>query len=1325
MIFTDRKITIRNGKSSINEPVILYRGDYEVSIKFTIMESKFRFKSGVNLVDSEKASHGQLAILAPYGGNVFSDIVKCEDGAVTFTLTKEMIDQLEEVGLYSFQIRLFDYYRESRVSIPPVEFGIEVREPVASEDHDNEVNNAIVGYSIAKVVDGLNEDVPDTFDDKGNYNKTDWETGDRISQGKLNKIEDAIDKINQNEKADIAAMDKKVNSNFNVLSSEIDAKADDSFVQNLSKSIGNGGPKGVYATVAALTSAKPKGDSNVYVVSADGCWYFWSGSAWTKGGIYQSTGISDGSISYSMLNAALQSNASRVGEVHIHVPHGIPFIDVDYNNRKVTIKKDAVITISRLNGHYYKANMPEGSIDFPENWSTYCMNLIYNITSNNYSLLAYTKGLSADDVILAAIRFGGDSTHSDCWYLTVNGGKPNQALQTLIDNGLNSSRIVYPSMRPNQPRRHVYIDRKTWTIKVPGGEWVIGSEVVNVEEHEVPIPYYTNSALYAFYYNKSTNKFMIDHFGYAYNPRAGNYVLVDLIMTNNSSITYPVFTKDIFIFKDQECIEYIKIEDMFNFEVYEPARNSLTYTRFDDENIIFNTSSTSNISSSRVRVRHKTHTGITSDACRIRKRDKIRTIEITTRNPNYYFAIHLWGMNKETGEFSQFHDSGWKPANSKHNVHVSGFMETYDTIYVCPYVRRKDDTSQPLTTTENLEATVKIIYEDDPVVAVVDPTPISLNVEDIKITQESPNRAYITGHIPFDALMHLTLDSSFTWTTYNETSYSNQIGVHGFDKNGVKIFDSYWKKTADQLTRYNPVKGWDSRYVDGTAVSTTQELIDKLATIKLFHAPSKNMDTETYQAYLEYYVTTFNYGVDYTNEEDGVVDIDKAMHDQVLESNKSSEDGGGVTNIVSLRDEFIFNASSGQPKFKSIEVPEGYRAFNVEFTAKVVGDGAYGYVRAGGQTIQVNNKTYKRFKFRVNKAENVGMIVTPGLTGGSGDLCIKDVKIVPLREDIQVLPHTNNRFYMHRGYSTVYPENSLLAAEEACKRGCSMIELDLFSSTDNKPLFVHDDTIGRTDRNRPTITLSDSSIFTVNANNKVTISGSNIAEFKVNDKLVINDNGSKKTAKVTSVSGNIVTVNITNLTGPINSIQNQRRYINTFTEAEFLACDVGTNAYPEEYNARFDDYLNVLSRYNASFIMDIRSLTEACFKEGMAPLMDRFKYWDNVYFMHSVAAMDNYDKWAGDLGRKIRTAAILWSSGDALINEINTYGSKEYPNTISKDVVLNSPNVTQEAIDLAHSYGMRVMVFTINTVNSAQQFFRMGVDICASDCLSDDNCILW
>lgn len=257
MIFTERQITVRKGKATIDEPVVLYRGDYEVSIKFTIMESKFRFKSGVNLVDSEKASFGQLAILAPYGGNVFSEVAKCEDGTVTFTLTKEMIDQLEEVGLYSFQIRLFDYYRESRVSIPPVEFGIEVREPVASEDHDNTVNNAIVGYSIAKVVDGLSEDVPDTFDSNGQYNKTNWKTGDRISQEKLNKIEDALDKINQNEKNDVAVLDKRVTNNFNVLDSN---KADKNEVNVERKRIDN---------LAKLPAGSTSGDAELIDARTD------------------------------------------------------------------------------------------------------------------------------------------------------------------------------------------------------------------------------------------------------------------------------------------------------------------------------------------------------------------------------------------------------------------------------------------------------------------------------------------------------------------------------------------------------------------------------------------------------------------------------------------------------------------------------------------------------------------------------------------------------------------------------------------------------------------------------------------------------------------------------------------------------------------------------------------------------------------------------------------------------------------------------------------------------------------------------------------------
>jgi lysophospholipase L1-like esterase len=63
-------------------------------------------------------------------------------------------------------------------------------------------------------------------------------------------------------------------------------------------SVTSGTPKGVYATLVALQTAFPTGTTGIYVVSSDKSWYFWNGSAWTLGGLYQSTGILPKSIDY-------------------------------------------------------------------------------------------------------------------------------------------------------------------------------------------------------------------------------------------------------------------------------------------------------------------------------------------------------------------------------------------------------------------------------------------------------------------------------------------------------------------------------------------------------------------------------------------------------------------------------------------------------------------------------------------------------------------------------------------------------------------------------------------------------------------------------------------------------------------------------------------------------------------------------------------------------------------------------------------------------------------------------------------------------------------
>ena len=198
MIFTDRTIIVQKGTSSINDTIVLYRGDKDVEIRFSLNEgSPFKFGSGAspNIIEKTEAAYGQLIIKRPNDlPAVFSEIAPTNGGKIVFTITAEMIDEITEVGNYTFQIRLLDESRNSRATLPEVVNGIEIREPIASEDVSttNEVGVATVGYALTTA--GTTEDA---FDTQGNYNKTTWGTGDRITASKLNKMETGIDEINK------------------------------------------------------------------------------------------------------------------------------------------------------------------------------------------------------------------------------------------------------------------------------------------------------------------------------------------------------------------------------------------------------------------------------------------------------------------------------------------------------------------------------------------------------------------------------------------------------------------------------------------------------------------------------------------------------------------------------------------------------------------------------------------------------------------------------------------------------------------------------------------------------------------------------------------------------------------------------------------------------------------------------------------------------------------------------------------------------------------------------------------------------------------------
>lgn len=186
MIYTERKISIKNDNATIDSPIILFRGDREVDIMFTIVDSKFKFESNKgNVIDKTQASFGQLAVALPDGTNLFTEIVETQNGVVIFSITGEMIDEIHEVGFYSFHIRLYNDDKTSRITLPPVKKGIEIREPLIIEGdviNTDLVGDGTVGYSMVR--ENGEEDIPVV---DGKLQLT-WSSGDVITAKKLNSM---------------------------------------------------------------------------------------------------------------------------------------------------------------------------------------------------------------------------------------------------------------------------------------------------------------------------------------------------------------------------------------------------------------------------------------------------------------------------------------------------------------------------------------------------------------------------------------------------------------------------------------------------------------------------------------------------------------------------------------------------------------------------------------------------------------------------------------------------------------------------------------------------------------------------------------------------------------------------------------------------------------------------------------------------------------------------------------------------------------------------------------------------------------------------------
>lgn len=201
MIYIERKIIIKNNEAAIEEPIILYKGDMNIELQFIIENNPFKYKPGMD------ATYGQLIIKRPNSEPIFSEPAKMPSSKVLFAITGDMIDELEELGDYDFQIRLLNTDQTSRGTLPPVTAGITIKKPLCEEAA---VNATYVNDRNAYVMRANNvstfalTDSDALFDEDGSYNRTNWYGGDIITDTRLNKIEEALYEINDDIPTDYA-----------------------------------------------------------------------------------------------------------------------------------------------------------------------------------------------------------------------------------------------------------------------------------------------------------------------------------------------------------------------------------------------------------------------------------------------------------------------------------------------------------------------------------------------------------------------------------------------------------------------------------------------------------------------------------------------------------------------------------------------------------------------------------------------------------------------------------------------------------------------------------------------------------------------------------------------------------------------------------------------------------------------------------------------------------------------------------------------------------------------------------------------------------------
>ena len=129
----DLSYTQGDEKCNISPKLVVYKDDYGLDIYFEIKKKDYRFQKdgGENILNSYNGAFVDTYLISPKGEEiVIRNNPVVEDSKLKFTITKDLTDEIEEVGKYTVQFRIGNAATDLDTSIftlPPFEFEVKKR----------------------------------------------------------------------------------------------------------------------------------------------------------------------------------------------------------------------------------------------------------------------------------------------------------------------------------------------------------------------------------------------------------------------------------------------------------------------------------------------------------------------------------------------------------------------------------------------------------------------------------------------------------------------------------------------------------------------------------------------------------------------------------------------------------------------------------------------------------------------------------------------------------------------------------------------------------------------------------------------------------------------------------------------------------------------------------------------------------------------------------------------------------------------------------------------------------------------------------------------